>query len=75
MGIKFRNSFDIFEDQKVALDKLQIALGDLQRKVSLGELVQQALDEFIAKKAKELTNFKIINLKNEATTERSKLRP
>lgn len=47
---KKRHSFDIYTDQLDALEALQLTLkATLKRKPAIGELVQQALDDFIQK--------------------------
>lgn len=60
---KTRQSFDIFADQYEALKKLQLAeaeraAGKTIRK--LGDMVQEALDAFIAEKAKRLGNITVV---------------
>ena len=59
---KTRHSFDIFEDQKSALEKIQLAVADYKdsKKPLLGKLVQEALDLYIKQKAKELKNIHLI---------------
>ncbi len=69
---KIRQSFDIFEDQKEALDKIQLAFMDiLKRKPLLGELIQEALDAYFKHKAKSLSTFRFIKTKTVRTDERS----
>jgi hypothetical protein len=56
---KTRHPFDIFEDQLEGLRKIQLAEreGSGPRKgKTLGEMAQEALDRFIAEKAKRLPN-------------------
>ena len=55
--VRVRHSFDIFEDQKLALDRLQMATRDVSGdKPGLGEMVQTALDDYIRHRAAELPN-------------------
>ena len=59
--IKDRHSFNIFKDQKLALDQLQMAIRDVEgKKPNLGELVQRALDSFIRERAHELPNVRVV---------------
>ena len=72
--IKIRHSFDIFEDQKTALDKIQMALKDSgqKKKPVLGEMVQEAIDIYVKEKSRKLNNLKIIREQSsERTNERS----
>ncbi|MCK5123514.1 MAG: hypothetical protein KAQ87_05220 [Candidatus Pacebacteria bacterium] len=72
--VKIRHSFDIFEDQKTALDKIQMALKDSgqKRKPVLGEMVQEAIDLYVKEKSRKLNNLKIIREQSsERTNERS----
>ena len=72
--VKTRHSFDIFQDQKNALEKLQMALKDSgqKKKPVLGDMAQEAFDLYIKEKSKKLNNFKIIRERpNERTNERS----
>jgi len=74
---KIRSSFDIFEDQKTALSKIQLASIDAgnRKKPVLGDLIQEALDEFIKQKVGKEPNLKIIHEgSNETTNERSDVR-
>ncbi len=73
---KIRHSFDIYEDQKIALDKLQLAIMfDLEgKKPSLGEIVQEAIDLYIKQRSKRIPGFKIIKSVNEHTDEGSNVR-
>ena len=71
---KIRHSFDIFEDQKNALEKLQMALKDSgqKKKPVLGDMAQEAFDLYIKEKSKKLNNLKIIREQSsERTNERS----
>lgn len=58
---KIRHSFDIFEDQKNTLEKLQLAIAGKtnNKKPSLGDLIQEAIDLFAKQKSKELKNISI----------------
>lgn len=68
--VKTRHSFGIFEDQKLALDRLQMAIRDTEdEKPSLGELVQKALDDYIEAITKELPNVQMLNRTNERSDE------
>ena len=72
--VKIRRSFDIFEDQKTALDKIQMALKDSgqKKKPVLGEMVQEAIDLYIKEKSRKLNNLKIIREQSsERTNKRS----
>lgn len=72
--VKTRHSFDIFEDQKSALEKIQMALKDSgqKKKPILGEMVQEAIDIYVKEKSKKLNNLKIIcERPSERTNERS----
>lgn len=72
--VKIRQSFDIFEDQKSALDKIQMALKDSgqKKKPVLGDMAQEAFDFYIKEKSKKLNNIKIIRERpSERTNERS----
>lgn len=62
---KIRHSFDIFEDQKTSLEKIQLAIKEANniKKPALGDLVQEAIDRYIKLKSKELGNIKIITKK------------
>jgi hypothetical protein len=56
---KTRHPFDIFEDQLESLRKIQLAERESSRPrkgKTLGEMAQEALDRFIAEKAKKLPN-------------------
>ena len=69
---KFRTAFDIFRDQKAALDKPQLATVDAgAERPSLGEMVQDAIDAYIKRRVKELTNTR---LKHERSNDRSDAR-
>ena len=59
---KVRHSFDVFEDQKMALYKTQLALQDSghKKRPVLGEMVQEAIDFYIKKKSEELDNLEIV---------------
>jgi|GEM_PF-5189580 hypothetical protein len=51
--VKIRHTFDIFADQLVALQTLQLAaVQNGRRKPALGKMVQQAIDLYLASKAK-----------------------
>ena len=55
-----RASFDIFADQKVALNKLQVAAVDAgEKKPKLGDMLQQAIDVYVRKRARELGNVTV----------------
>jgi hypothetical protein len=55
--VKVRHSFDVFEDQKLALDHLQMAIRDNGApKPNLGRLVQEALDAYVKKRTTGLPN-------------------
>jgi hypothetical protein len=59
---KTRHPFDIFEDQLEGLRKIQLAERESSRPrrgKTLGEMAQEALDRFIAEKAKKLPNVAI----------------
>lgn len=59
--IKTRHSYDIFIDQKNALNKIQLAMADTgKEKPSLGDMIQEAIDSYIKEKAKKAGNIKII---------------
>lgn len=75
---KTRHSFDIFEDQKTALSKIQMAAVDAgdKKKPVLGEMIQEAIDDYIAQKARRSPNLKVVREEeNERTNERSDVRP
>jgi hypothetical protein len=60
---KTRQSFDIFEDQYDALKKIQLAESEaLHNKTpkKLGDMTQEALDEYIKEKARKLGNITIV---------------
>jgi hypothetical protein len=58
---KVRHSFDIFEDQKSALEKLQLAIANQEgTKPSLGDMVQEAIDQYTKQKTKKLSNVELI---------------
>ena len=58
---KIRHSFDIFEDQKSALEKLQLAIANQEgTKPSLGDMVQEAIDQYTKQKTKKLSNVELI---------------
>ena len=58
---KVRHSFDIFEDQKSALEKLQLAIANQEgTKPSMGDMVQEALDLYTKQKTKKLSNVQLI---------------
>ena len=59
---KIRHAFDIYEDHLDALKKIQMAERDLSGKRSgktLGDIAQEALDDWIQKQAKHLRNIEI----------------
>ena len=57
---KLRWSFDVFRDQRTALDTLQFAATEKGgNKESVGTLVQRALDAFIKQEAKRLGNVAV----------------
>jgi hypothetical protein len=67
-----RRSFDVFEDQKLALDHLQLAIQDLEGdKPNLGEMAREALDNYIRKCAIELPNVRTNHQTAERTDETS----
>ena len=71
---KIRHSFDIFEDQKTSLSKIQMAIMDSgqKKKPVLGDMIQEAVDLYIQQQAKKLNNLKIIKERpSERTNERS----
>ena len=75
---KTRHSFDIFEDQKTALSKIQVAAVEAgnKKKPVLGEMIQEAVDDYIAHKARQSPNLKVVREEqNERTNERSDVRP
>jgi hypothetical protein len=60
---KTRHPFDIYEDQLDALQKIQLAEREETRQKKgkyLGEMVQEALDRYIAEKIKRLPSMKLI---------------
>jgi hypothetical protein len=60
---KTRHPFDIFEDQYDALCKIQLAEREEARQKrgkKLGDMVQEALDRYIAEKIKKLPSMKLI---------------
>jgi hypothetical protein len=60
---KTRQSFDIFEDQYDALKKIQLAEAEALRNKTpkkLGDMTQEALDEYIKEKARKLGNITIV---------------
>lgn len=58
--VEVRHSFDVFEDQKLALDRLQMAIRDNGGpKPNLGDMVQQALDAYIKRQTNELPNVQM----------------
>ena len=67
---KIRHSFDIFEDQKTSLNKIQMAIMDSgqKKKPVLGDMIQEAVDLYIQQQAKKLNNLKIIK---ECSSERT----
>jgi len=69
---KIRRSFDVFEDQKLALDQLQMTIQDLKGyKPTLGEMYRQALDDYIHKRSGELPNVQTVEGSNRRTVEPS----
>ena len=59
--VRIRHSFDIFEDQKLALDRLQMATLDVSGdKPGLGEMVQTALDDYIRRRTAKLPNVTML---------------
>jgi len=71
---KIRHSFDIFEDQKLALSKIQMAMMDsgYRKKPVLGDMIQEAVDLYIKEKCKKLDNLRIVNERpSERSDERS----
>jgi hypothetical protein len=55
-----RASFDIFDDQKVALDKLQLAAVDAgEKRPKLGEMIQEAIDLYVQRRAKQLPHIRL----------------
>ena len=70
--VKSRHTFGIFEDQKQALDSLQMAARDMQgKKPSLGEMVREALDDYIETRTDELPNVRTNEYSNDRANERS----
>ena len=58
---KVRHSFDIFEDQMSALENLQLAIAEHERKKpALGDMVQEAIDLYTKQKTKKLKNIELI---------------
>jgi hypothetical protein len=59
---KTRQSFDIYEDQYDALKKLQLAVREHSRGKApkLGEMVQEAIDQYVREQAKRLPNITVI---------------
>jgi hypothetical protein len=60
---KTRHPFDIYEDQLDALRKIQLAEREAaghKTSKTLGEMAQEALDRFIADKAKKLPSMKLL---------------
>lgn len=56
---KARQSFGIYEDQKRALDTLQMAVRDVEgEKPDLGAMVREALAAYIERRTKELPNVR-----------------
>ena len=50
-------TFDIFRDQKIAFDKLQIAAIDRgHEKPKIRDMLQEAIDNYVTKMARELGN-------------------
>jgi len=75
---KIRNSFDIFEDQMSALNKIQLAEIESggKKKPALGDMIQKALDNYIKEKVEQEENIKIsYEQANEPTDERTNVRP
>ena len=75
---KTRHSFDIFEDQKTALSKIQVAAVEAgnKKKPVLGEMIQEAIDDYIAHKGRQSPNIKVVREEqNERTNERPNVRP
>ena len=63
---KLRRSFDIFKDQQTALDKLQLAAVDAgHKKPKLGDMVQEAIDLYVAEWATKLPNVRVKKRSNE----------
>lgn len=73
---KIRHSFDIFEDQKSALDKLQVAIAESHgnKKPAFGEMVQEAIDRYIREQVSRLKNARIFKLKSDTTNEQPNVR-
>ena len=70
--VKTRHSFDVFEDQKLALDRLQMATRDIEgEKPNLGEMVQEALDDYIQKRTDELPNVRTMKRTDNRSNEQS----
>jgi hypothetical protein len=60
---KTRHPFDIYEDQLDALQKIQLAEREETRQKRgkyLGEMVQEALDRYIAEKIRKLASIRVI---------------
>lgn len=74
---KIRHSFDIFEDQKSALDKLQIAIAESHgnKKPAFGEMVQEAIDRYIREQVSRLKNAKMFTEKGGPANEQPNVRP
>ncbi len=65
---KIRHAFDIYEDHLDALKKIQMAERDLSQKRSgktLGDIAQEALDDWVRKQSKHLDNIEIRQCPNE----------
>lgn len=58
---KVRRSFDVFDDQRLALDLLRMAIQDVRgEKPTLGDLVQEALDDYVGRRTDELPNVRMV---------------
>lgn len=63
-----RHTFGILADQKRALDRLQMAIQDVEgEKPTLGEMVQEALDDYIQRRTRELPNVRLSDRTNEGS--------
>ncbi len=65
---KIRHAFDIYEDHLDALKKIQMAERDISGKRSgktLGDIAQEALDDWVRKQSKHLDNIEIRQRPNE----------
>jgi hypothetical protein len=62
----YRASFDIFHDQKLALDKLKLAAVDAgESRPQLNKMVREAIDLYIQRRAKQLPQVRLHREANE----------